>query len=1191
MAEERKVFTFEAEYSGKKYDAGVKKSAALQKKHLMTTTKLTSALDKATRGVTKDINHYDKASKKALSQAAALQAQLVDATDEEAASLKTSISYLKEYEQMMGKLRDDSQEIEQSTRTRLVGQTKEIKKAKELLAIREAISELHGRREESAMASIKEVAGYGGREMGEEMADSLSDALGSITSRDLQGFGGAIFKAIGAAGKGLAGAGMRMSAGGGGAGALGKVLGKMGPMLNTIAKLGPLVTTLSSLLLAVVKFFLDADAAAKDFNKSVLASSSSAEFLTGNLGYANAAAEDLKKTMMDMFVQATSLDNLQWGISKETHQEVLGALGAEGVSLKALAKNFEDISTGVKQSSGYVKDWGSLVQMSVGYSRTFGVSLQELTSFQGEMMSEIGMGVDNIQAGFEQMRQSAADSGIVANKFFAQIRSVSADMSLFNMRMGDAAKLMSKLDKAMSPRKAAEFFQTITKFFKGMGLMDRAKMVLMAGQGKTKGILKKDLDQRVTALANDLEGQSKGLGDELKGALGKKGQLVKFLAKHDKELNAEQRDAIVTAARQSDKIARGGIIDLASALKDASPFAAMDEVEAMSKRMFGKPLEELTDVQIAAVEQAAGINDEQLDQFAKLKSALDVQKETIASKIEEGTALTDEESGMMRKLGITFKNGEKDAEAAEKLRHKDSKTVWDNMDKSQKDLLRDSAGTLDFAKKQGEITQSIMDKMGVLMDWLMGKLYPIFADIWDSILDLMDKIGAGDADKRKLGKIQAQAIKDGNQKIADLAQTSISADDFRHKLLSADLGGVGKSMVDVGTQLDAALKKEQDLTEQRSKAQSNEEKDNIEKQLKSNDAIKKALQAQQDKQLKALETQLGGARDQSGAFGLGVATRGGLMGKRAREAGGMVQGFDQKKLDKFASALEKGNSMTSAAVQADLTSEELGKLMEKMRLTLSPEQLGKVMADASKGDPQQAASTKTDGTTAQAQAAQTSTPTPTAQTGQPPPQTSAAQQAGSADSTKPLTPDDMKKQTDQQGQNMQDSVDDLRLNMKKQSSGIVFNGPYLKNQFGGQLEDSVYNAASRALFEYYMYSDLDRDQALKAIKAGINPRDVGASFLTAMKTAPSTVPLANEKDIRNMVLGGIKGNADGGLVKGHLPGNEMLASVAKGERIVPAGGGGGEMTVKIVLDDRAKGFIRAEAHNASVEAARRTKYR
>ena len=257
-----------------------------------------------------------------------------------------------------------------------------------------------------------------------------------------------------------------------------------------------------------------------------------------------------------------------------------------------------------------------MVQMSVGYSRAFGVSLSEVTDLQGELMSELGENALEVQKGFQEMKDGADDAGVASNKFFNQIRAISADFSLFNLRMGDAAKLMSKLDKAMSPRKAAEFFQTITKFFKGMGLMDRAKMVLMAGTGKTKGILKKDLEHSVESLASDLNNQSKGLGDELKTALGKKGQLVKFLAKHDKELSGEQRDAIMTASRQEQKITQGGIVSLASGLKDISPFAAMDEMEAISQSMFRKPLEKLTNVEIAGVEAAAGISDEQLDQFA-----------------------------------------------------------------------------------------------------------------------------------------------------------------------------------------------------------------------------------------------------------------------------------------------------------------------------------------------------------------------------------------------------------------------------------------------------------------------------------------------------------------------------------------------------------------------------------------------
>ena len=507
------IINFVAKANTKPLTDQLDKAAKIQAKHNKVALKGIAKQDKATKGLTSDLNKYDATQKKLFKtedarmklilsyagKAEEFENMLITATEAEAALIRKSQDALEkkykiaingatDYMKEMLRIRDANEDLKKKDKEHQASQIKEIKQAHDLLTVRSAIADIHERKKSRDAEAVGDVAGFDSHKMTEGFADSFKDAMSSISSRDFGGLASSLGKVVGGAAKGVGGAVMRGGAGGG-AGALGGMMAKMGPVLNSVAKMGPMIAMLSSSLMAVVKIFLDADAAAKDFNKEVLSTTSTSGFLAKNFGNAAAAGEEVKQTMADMYKQATSLDNLGWGISKETHSQVEAALGAQGVMLDKTKAYFDEIKAGRTQSAGMVKDWGSMVQMSVGYSRAFGVSLSEVTDLQGELMSDLGMGVNDVQEGFQNMVKGADDAGVHAGKFFNQIRGISSDLSLFNLRIGDAAKLMSKLDKSMSPKKAAQFFQTITGFFKGMGLMDRAKMVLMAGTGKTKDIL------------------------------------------------------------------------------------------------------------------------------------------------------------------------------------------------------------------------------------------------------------------------------------------------------------------------------------------------------------------------------------------------------------------------------------------------------------------------------------------------------------------------------------------------------------------------------------------------------------------------------------------------------------------------------------------------------------------------------
>jgi hypothetical protein len=166
-----------------------------------------------------------------------------------------------------------------------------------------------------------------------------------------------------------------------------------------------------------------------------------------------------------------------------------------------------------------------------------------------------------------------------------------------------------------------------------------------------------------------------------------------------------------------------------------------------------------------------------------------------------------------------------------------------------------------------------------------------------------------------------------------------------------------------------------------------------------------------------------------------------------------------------------------------------------------------------------------------------------------------------------------KKVMDNQVESTQAASDSLAKDLKTSASGVVLNTAFLKNQFGTQMEESVYYGSARALFEYWLYSQTNRSIALKSLQAGMTGRNFGENVVAAMQKSGA----AGDQAILDAVQV-LRGNAQGGTVLQPAPG-EVIASVAPGEHIVPAGGAGGG-PVKVVLElkgDMLKQIIRAQA--------------
>lgn len=920
-----------------------------------------------------------------------------------------------------------------------------------------------------------------------------------------------------------------MGAGGKALQGLSKLTESIAPMVKSLSSLGPILGMVSASVMALVKAFIDAQAMVMEINKTILATSSTTTFLARNMGNVDAAAQDLQDTLAKVSDAALSLDNIGWGISKDTHAQVISSLTAEGVSLATLDKQYGQLNA---TSKAYSDTFGSITQMAVTYSRLMGVSLGEITALQGEMMTEMGASLTDVQKSFHQMATAAEGSGIAANKFFSIIRGVSSDLALYNTRMEDAVKLLGALGKVMSPRNAQQFMSTAMNAYKGVSFQEKVQQSLLAGPGKFADIVAADIKTKNDSLAQAIATASNGNVDDIKKALDSntaegRQQVKDFIAKADQT----QQGTLTEAAGMLDvekKRAAGGMPGNAAAISQVSAIGAA-EAKFAAATHFGKPG---GGIGAEAGGSLAGASDEEIIRLNMLNTNVEDQRAVLLK------GQTDEKK-RAKIMKMTWQEildttpTAKDAAKAEA----DQKA---QMDKEAK-----------FAKMQGENVFNIMDKLQVLIDFFMGQFYGV-------IVDIADKLGAGDADQRKLAKMQIAADKAGDKTLSDLLKSSTSMADAQQKIEATK----GKAQTDVlthgGGRIDDLKKQQSELGRAMDKTNDESEKKLLATKKKAVDDQLKIEQGKFMSLTQGIQAQLGGG---PGAM---HNTNAGVQMGNAAEASGvsdeMVATLQQE--------VSQGHSLDQAFTKAGTSIQEQGKILEELRKSLSPDQLvnATVMADK---DP----SWKPLDAAAQAQAVQDGTKAAL-------PNTEAMGVAATTDSTI-YTHDTHAEALAEDGatvsQSQADTLDDIYKQLKVRGIKVEKIG---NDKAKDAMHDAVLDAARQALVEYYLMQQMPAADVKTALQGGSSGADLMQKAFADAATLPP-----------NAAGGLITGITDGMAMVRAAPG-EGLASVGPGETLNgPGGGGGGSVKVELSLKGDLGRIIDARADDRYSANKGREKYR
>jgi len=870
--------------------------------------------------------------------------------------------------------------------------------------------------------------------------------------------------------------------------------GKIGEMVSSLSKLGPILGMVGTAVIGIVKLFLDLDAKAKEFNKDILKTAGTSEVLAAAGGDTDVAFSNVKDTLRGIRDSAYALDNIEWGISPEEHKAILETLTSEGVSIQRIGQEAANSNKSVQEFQT------ELAHVSVAYSRAFGVPLQEINQLQAEMMTELGANLQDTTIAFQQMDRAADDAGIKANKFFSMIRGVSQDLSLWGTRMEDAVKLLGRLGRVMNPREAQKFMQVAVQGLKNMGRTQRLQATLLAGTGASKDIVDRDIKRKAESLAQTLNMS----GDELIKKMQKEGPagLEDAVQKLPKDMQGSIRSALTDMQLQQKRAGKGAF-GVSGAARDLGPAAALQLMQKAISRLSGKKTltEGAGDIGTEMMAENLGVSEEQLNEMIKFEQTIDNQRDVLKRALESGT---DQEKADARKALKNAKIvGKNDDELKKKIDGAGYDEIMDTLDADTKKTLEDAGKTQDFAKKQADLQQSMLDKLGQLVDFIMNQLYDIMSDIWSAITSL--------------------TVFGGDKKGLDLKKSVMEVKDPE---LSALLKSVNGDI----------YKFRGELMKPNSKFSQN---------------LADALHGSKAGEVEgAIGGQFGKLSDMEKAVALGNAAR--------------AAGVDKGKANDLSVGVTEGSLKDNLDKQG-ITGEQRAALLHQLVGQLDPALIAKLAPKINGGS----------GSSAQ--------PSSTSPTGQ--------QSGGPSAPMKPQSPPSADSDPAVIGKDQLSTMEsiDNQMDKFKMDNGFL-SGPYSK-----AVENSVLGAVRTALFEYYMYKDLNQKDVVNAMAGGMSPRAFSQSMSSAaMRGTTGDVALASDV--------ALKGHASGGLVTGISNGvavtaaaGEGLASVGKGERILPAGknaGGGSSFTINVNGlggEDLAR-YLEAKINDGIYEYKRRERF-
>ena len=456
----------------------------------------------------------------------------------------------------------------------------------------------------------------------EQLGKSVQTALSQIRSGDVSGMLGSIGKGASSAGASM----QKRAAAAQVAGQGGKMMAMMGRLGGMLSKLGPYIAALAAVaagLAAVVAVAGQADSAMKDLNRAMLSGGITANDLANEYGRLGTVVDDIRSTFTEAFTF-----NRIWGTTAKDHLEILGAYAAAGLTMKEMAR-------GASEAGQEMDELKRHTVAALTYSKLLGMSTQEISTNMATYMEELGMTLDGVQNRFAAISLVAKESGFSTKRFFNMVLQATSGMSMYNVRLEEAAGLLINLGNILGEQVGGDFLQSLTKGFKDEGTQQRVQKTLTTGLGYSIGVLQKDAARSAdefTRKLGELGETNKAAVDAALAGVGAAGLSGQDLAKKLAGLSGTQQTKLLSEVRAADpgmarmlsslmrssSAFKGGLGGAQAARGDAGAGASLLLRLSEMRGVTGKRIDQIDRTDITQMMAANQITGAQGQEFLKL---------------------------------------------------------------------------------------------------------------------------------------------------------------------------------------------------------------------------------------------------------------------------------------------------------------------------------------------------------------------------------------------------------------------------------------------------------------------------------------------------------------------------------------------------------------------------------------------
>jgi len=628
--------------------------------------------------------------------------------------------------------------------------------------------------------NIDKISEYAEGQFG-NVADAFGDAMsGSLDNVAQRGIG--ITRGI-AKRLRIAGQQIEAKSGAGGHSKLGGALTKLGKGLAIFGGV-------AAGLFAVAKAMQAVEEAQKGANKELLDSIGGTDLMVEGTNNLYDSVNKLRKDLADgSFANSMgmTLDEVR-GLVGELHNVdiTMRSLGGNTYALKDIMKDFQAQSKMLGVSFGEVAEYSNNFRMELGYAASD-------ASFLERMADQ-----------FNTIRDLALQSGYNTNKFFQTVKKLTEGVDNMNYRVGQAGKLFLNLSKVLGPKAAEAFAEGLAGGFKGEGVVDRYKRIILTGGKRSKKVIQSVAESAATNFKKTFQGSGSEDFSKEKEILqkyginvdGDKKAIVQALAsKSDKERQMILGELQTTGTKGQGmsrqlmgmfdlaKGTKGGLSNMAMALGQMDMMGSMQMQMAQVNAFLGeKGFAGASATQLEALSNYTGKSMEELENMRQIDfmmrgQYMELEKIKQSAKTDAQKTAELEQKGFK---GLKFEGGKLVTDSGDEVKNlndymaSQGSVIEDmKMDTTtQNQLLRDNTdATLTSAQMinnhLGGIMQNATDYLGMMARRKVSKEEQIQLDTIEQINAKIKALNQDGTEKEAKIRSEINALEASKEGVTD----------------------------------------------------------------------------------------------------------------------------------------------------------------------------------------------------------------------------------------------------------------------------------------------------------------------------------------------------------------------------------------------------------------------------------------